>query len=804
MIALDVKTLGQKKTDALDLMKPLSKYLTSHQDGSQKLKQHQEHLNSIQQHRNEMRNLQDRSEGSRDLCLKYAAEMEHLSAHFPINSGTNRVQLTFSWYDSFSGTKVSQGNCFYEQASALFNAAVIEHQLGASQNRQSDEGINASIKHFQTAAGLFQYIKDRISPKITEKITSDITGEALDCLVNLSVANAQQCVVEKAFKKRMKPEAVSKIAHDTARQFSVVYSQMTSGSLKTVFGKAWESYVNFARMYFEAFSVHQLAVADREEDEVGRELARLERAINIVNTALQFKVSDNLSKSLKAFEQTLVTQYNTAQVDNQKVYHYKVPKFEDLPEVQGKKMANAVIIEDLIKYSNVADMFSDLYPIPVIEAAKQFLESVRSKEDAAFKNAREHRDQLKTHLASMGLPGSILAVDSKSGFPQEVHTKIQAINKLGGVVGLQEERVLLNQLADITRELCNSIKRTLEKEAADDQSCREQYGNRWARLPSSSLTQGMYKALNDHYSKVNIASNADKLIDNKIAKWKDGFAHFDKTPSELNSLLPNLTSNVSVQQVVTDLKKFYDQLEVLFGQEIQIEEDVRGKTADIAAVQEYLLKEQSRVDAAVQEKLAEADREIQRIAPLLAEEDKLMQQITGANNVFVQSKNQSNVLQEREAVIQSVYDSINRYNEVMANIKEGKTFYQAMQDILEKLKQKAEDFAFARETNKQDIIENLSRQPVSPSYIMPQQQPQQQSQPQYQQPQQQQQQHSRQLPHAPQQQQQRQPQYGQPPQYQQPQQQQPPYPQQQQPYYNPQQPPQYQQQQPPNNNYRYQ
>lgn len=106
MIALDVKTLGQKKTDALDLMKPLSKYLTSHQDGSQKLKQHQEHLNSIQQHRNEMRNLQDRSEGSRDLCLKYAAEMEHLSAHFPINSGTNRVQLTFSWYDSFSGTKV--------------------------------------------------------------------------------------------------------------------------------------------------------------------------------------------------------------------------------------------------------------------------------------------------------------------------------------------------------------------------------------------------------------------------------------------------------------------------------------------------------------------------------------------------------------------------------------------------------------------------------------------------------------------------------------------------------------------------
>jgi len=179
MIALDIKTLSQKKTDHADLLTPLSKFLSTHQDGAQKLKQHQENLNRIQQHRNELRNLQDRSEGSRDLCIKYATEVEHLASHFPINSGANRIQITFSWYDSFTRTKVSQGNCFYEQACTLFNAAVIEHQLGASQNRQTEEGVNLAVKHFQSAAGIFQFIKDRVSGKIVEKITNDITAECL-------------------------------------------------------------------------------------------------------------------------------------------------------------------------------------------------------------------------------------------------------------------------------------------------------------------------------------------------------------------------------------------------------------------------------------------------------------------------------------------------------------------------------------------------------------------------------------------------------------------------------------------------
>jgi programmed cell death 6-interacting protein len=770
MIALDIKTFAQKKTDPVDLLKPLLKFLSTHQEGLTKPKEHQESLNLIQQHRNELRNLQDRSEGSKDLCIKYAAEVEHLAAHFPINSGSNRIHLTFTWYNSFvRNERVSQGNCFYDQACALFNAAVIEHQLGASQNRQTEEGINSAIKHFQTAAGIFQYIKDNVLPKIVEKITSDITAECLEFLCNLCLANAQQCVVEKAHKKGFKPVGIAQLAYETESQYASIQSQLNSGTLKPLFGKVWEDYFSFTKLYFSAFTIYQMSLADREEDEVGNEIARLEQALSIIKKAQQFKVSDNLKGSLNNFEITCIKAYNIAQNENEKVYHYKVPKFESLPEVQRRSMAKIIPIDNLVKYAGVPDMFADLFPVQVIEATKKYMEQVRNKEQTAFKTAREHRDALNSKLASMGLPGSIMATSSNEGFPEEIHAKIQAINKQGGLVKLEQEREVLKEMASVARELCDTIKHILEKEAADDQACREKYGNEWKRLPSATLTQGMYKSLNDYYSKVNAASNADRIIDDKISKWKSGFTDFEKTPTELNAILPSPHNNPAIQQVATDLKKFYELLDSLFTKEQEIENEIVEKYNNTVKIQELLLKEQSRLDNAVQEKVDELEKDLTRLTSLATEEDNVMTQIVKANTVFTQTKSQNNQNKQREDIIQGVYASINRYNEIMSNIKEGKNFYQTMQDILEKLKQKAEDFSFARETNKQDIIDSFKNMPAAASYMLPQQQyapPYQQNPPPYQ------------YGNAP-------PQYNQPPEYRQ----------QQQPYYNPQQQHQSQQQQ---------
>ena len=56
--------------------------------------------------RKEILNLQDGSEGSRDALLKYFQHARYIGAHFPINSGANRIILDFIWYDSFTQRRV--------------------------------------------------------------------------------------------------------------------------------------------------------------------------------------------------------------------------------------------------------------------------------------------------------------------------------------------------------------------------------------------------------------------------------------------------------------------------------------------------------------------------------------------------------------------------------------------------------------------------------------------------------------------------------------------------------------------------
>ena len=71
--------------------------------------------------------------------------MEYIIQHFPVNEGSKRVNLNFSWYDCFTRSRLSQDNAYYEIIATLFNAAVVETQIAVVQNRSTSEGSKRII-----------------------------------------------------------------------------------------------------------------------------------------------------------------------------------------------------------------------------------------------------------------------------------------------------------------------------------------------------------------------------------------------------------------------------------------------------------------------------------------------------------------------------------------------------------------------------------------------------------------------------------------------------------------------------------
>src|SRR4051794_33331545 len=90
MLSLEIQQLKMKKTDSVDLVKPLKQFVTK-QYGEGVAREYETSLQNLQQKRNQLLNLQERSEGSKDLCLKYSAELDFIAKHFPVNSGAPRV-----------------------------------------------------------------------------------------------------------------------------------------------------------------------------------------------------------------------------------------------------------------------------------------------------------------------------------------------------------------------------------------------------------------------------------------------------------------------------------------------------------------------------------------------------------------------------------------------------------------------------------------------------------------------------------------------------------------------------------------
>jgi len=637
-------------------------------------------------------------------------------------------------------------------ACVLFNGAVIESQIGGAEPRKSPESIVRAVKSFLSAAGLFQFIKDTICPKIVEKITPDISAESLDCLCALMLAQAQQCVTEKGILGKMKKDSIAKLAQECASMYANVASRMQSSTLNGLFDRHWQGYSQSKAHYYQAVANQYIAYQMNEEDEKGAEIARLYKARELIDQASSCRVSSEMKQIIKDFIDEIKNNTSKAHKENDKVYHDRVPPTEELPAIDKKRIATAKVPESLVSLTGIEDPFRELFPVPVMEAQQRFKEELNAKLAASFRYAREHRDNVKQKLAQQGLPGSIMTDEKQPGFPDQVHKGIDKIRQQGGLNRLRSLRVTLKEMANETHSQCDKLSDQLKEEEAEDTECRKQFHSSWSRLPSQQLTVNLQRELNKYRSKVEQASNSDSLIDDKISKHEVMFQKFDLNRQEIDEMMPRPDSSAqtNTSQAQNQLRDLLSQLDDMFGREADLEKSLQQEQElEGQKIKGDLLKNQSNLDSTINQYLSNFDTKLQEFQDLSQKEDSLYSDIKGKYTSFAQGRTETQSQHQRQEVVQRMFETIRMYDEIMANVREGIGFYSAMQDFIEKLGQRIGDFIWARKMEKGDLIghiqQHLSGVHISHPYAQqprpqqghPQQQqgnPQQQQQQQYVQP----------------------------------------------------------------------
>ncbi|XP_071535406.1 rhophilin-2-A isoform X2 [Panulirus ornatus] len=272
--------LGLKETKEINFREPFKDFILEHY--SEDPDKYDEAITEFMDLRGAMRT-PERDESGVALLFEYFNQLYFIDRRFfpPDRS----LGIYFEWYDSLTGTPSCQRTVAFEKACVLFNLGALYTQLGARHDRTSAAGLDAAVNNFLRAAGMFRYLHDTF----TNAPSKDLSPEVLDMLIHLMLAQARECLHEKALLGHSEDmETVIELSQEAAQvaqEYSQVLKTISSASVKDYVPVSWVSLVHIKTEYYRASAHYHMAEALLTLQMEGKDLEQL----NIrVQDALQY------------------------------------------------------------------------------------------------------------------------------------------------------------------------------------------------------------------------------------------------------------------------------------------------------------------------------------------------------------------------------------------------------------------------------------------------------------------------------------------------------------------------------------
>ena len=215
-----------------------------------------------------------------------------------------------------------QNNLKYELLNILFNLAVLYSQLGLASNRGSPDGLKTAANYFNQAAGVFSHMKTAVLPELRMATPpEDLDESTLESLMQLQLAQSQECFWQKAVLDKYKDASISKVA----ARVSDLYNLAGEAAMKSeAISSSWIHHMSAKHHHFAAAAQFRAACDCLEKRKYGEEVARLKDAVTCVNEGLKESRGGYLSKAvlddLNGLKKRLEDDLQRAERDNDMIY----------------------------------------------------------------------------------------------------------------------------------------------------------------------------------------------------------------------------------------------------------------------------------------------------------------------------------------------------------------------------------------------------------------------------------------------------------------------------------------------------
>ncbi|KAF3585059.1 hypothetical protein F2Q69_00026766 [Brassica cretica] len=710
--------IHEKKTSSVDLYRPLRNYITfTYSEREAQLLE--DDLETLNQLRSDVERVPDPSPSARrDLLISYYKALCLVETRFPISPEKHHVNaVSFLWHDTFKQKhKATQQNIHLEKAAVLFNLGATYSQIGLGHDRTTVDGRRQASHAFIGAAGAFAYLGDNESTKASigqSSTTVDVSVECVGMLERLMLAQAQECVFENTIAKGSTPGVSAKIARQVGIYYEEALAALTAPPLKDHFEKGWISHVQLKAALFYSEACYRYGMELHEKEEIAEEIARLRSGSSRLAEAKKSSrgAPAQLIEAMNKLEASINCNLDRAVKENDRVYLMRVPSPASLSPLPTFSMVKPMNMTEILDASK-EKMFAILVPDSSAKALSRYTEMVDDVIRTQAERLQQASELTRVRLKEMDLPDSILAVDGHSTLPADLREDVEAVQVSGGPASLEAELQQLRDLKRVNQELLVHTEELLQKEATEDTQFRSQFGTRWTRPQSSTLTKNLQDRLNRFAANLKQAGESDVKIERSVRENSALMSILDRRPIE--SAIPSLAKpmmslDATEDAIVGTLKQSLRQLENLGAQragledmlkEMKRKDDILPKLMTITGSYEDMFRKE----------ISKYDHICEDISQNIEVQEQLLRQIQAQNEEFSTVFNLEDYKASREKCYNQIQAAISKYREIKENVNEGLKFYVTLQDAITNVKQQCSDFVMTRSIQCREMIEDVQRQ----------------------------------------------------------------------------------------------
>lgn len=711
-----------KKTSEVDVVKPLTAVFSGLYTGQDERQEYSAALQSLNSMRkNATWKTLDKHQSSVDAIASYYDQLISLESKIPAHD----VQIAFKWKDAFDkGGFFGVSNSLtlmclgYEKSCILFNYGAMLTQIAASQGADTtnDESLKTSTKYFQMAAGVFHHLRSSAQTITQESLTADLHPDTLTVLYTLCLAQAQECFYHKATKDGKRDVLLAQVASQCEELYADTSKLMNREQLRSLWDREWFTVVQMKEAAFRGVTQYHKALAARADKNVGEELARLQIALDnfkvaqtkkgqVQNLQIGEHFMDIQRRANRYFEET--------KKDNDFIYHARIPEVKQLATIKPAILAKAIVMSTPLMQDKHDDLFEALLPVSVSQGCQKLEAKKNEIVNEDIGKLKQATQLLNGVLASLNLPAAIEDVPGGTELPPSIQQKAQEVRSKGGVKALEDRMNELGPQLQRNREIIDESQRMLDDEEQSDNVMKAQFKEKWTRLPSTKLNQTMRETVNKYRSIIEKAVEADKVVHEKFQAHRYSIMLLGGSENELSGNIPKGSSGgfaASGSPEVATLRELMKEVDRLVSEREVVEFELKSATVDMKQQFLQALSQDGAINetALTTEALGQALGPLQqRVRESLSTQESLIPKIQAAHQEFTRQTGGSG--NKRDDMLKNLAAAHSAFNEIMGNLNEGLKFYGELTNLLLNHQTKINDFCFARRTEKEELVKDLTR-----------------------------------------------------------------------------------------------